>query len=403
MTLTAIIVANGDKKVKLSVIPSSDQIGLFGVITIVEDRKKILYVVTKSVWCGAQRYVFDLATSLPKDQFEATVVTGGSGPLVDRLEKHEIKTILLPALQKNTGLREAFFSLRNVRAFFKLISLFRNEHSGAIHLNSSIIGGIGGTAGFIYKLLDRRQTKIIFTAHGWPFKEHRPLPQKTAILFLTWLSTLFHDAVITIQTADFISARYFIPQRKVRLVFNGFDEASLLSKEEARKFLASFLPQVKNKDAFVVGAIAELTGNKGLEYLVDAVSRISSKNFYVMIIGDGEDRKKLEKKIKNSNLEDRVHLAGFIPEAKNYLAGFDIFALPSLKEGLPYAVMEAMHAGLPLVATKVGGVPDLVEHGKNGLLGEPKNHSFLAHAIGHLIDNKGEREKFGRNSREKIK
>lgn len=76
-----------------------------------------------------------------------------------------------------------------------------------------------------------------------------------------------------------------------------------------------------------------------------------------------------------------MHLAGFVPEAARYLKAFDVFVLPSLKEGLPYTILEAMHAGLPIVATSVGGIPDVIEHKKNGILVPPGNPTLLADAI----------------------
>ena len=100
-------------------------------------------------------------------------------------------------------------------------------------------------------------------------------------------------------------------------------------------------------------------------------------------------------------LEDTVHIAGFIPDAARLLKGFDVFVLPSLKEGLPYTILEAFSAGVPVVATSVGGIPDIVEHQKNGLLVPPADPAALANAIAALSLDPEKREEFGRNTKQK--
>ncbi len=98
-------------------------------------------------------------------------------------------------------------------------------------------------------------------------------------------------------------------------------------------------------------------------------------------MGEGEERERLNGQIRALGLEDTVFLIGFLPDAARYLKGLDVFVLPSVKEGLPYAIMEAMAAGLPVVATAVGGIPDLIKTGETGHLAPPKNPAALARAI----------------------
>lgn len=103
------------------------------------------------------------------------------------------------------------------------------------------------------------------------------------------------------------------------------------------------------------------------------------------MFGDGEDRENLLEHIRSRGLTDTVLLLGFVPGAARYLKALDLFVLPSVKEGLPYTVMEAMAAGVPIVATRVGGIPDLIDTQRSGLLVPPKNPQALAEAIAAII------------------
>jgi glycosyltransferase involved in cell wall biosynthesis len=357
-------------------------------------RKKILYVITKSVWGGAQRYVYDLATNLPRDNFEVTVVAGEKGILVEKLRKAGVRTIALETLQKKSGIFSVLFDLVNIRLFFNLFKLFLKERPDVIHLNSSKAGGIGAIAAFIFKTLHpigyTVSPKVIFTVHGWPFKENRPLPSRALIFFLSWLSSLFHDRIILINTADLKSAEKFVPPKKRVLIFNGVEEISFFSRQEARTFFSKKIWANIAENDLLIGTVAELTKNKGLHYLIDAIpwikDRIPDKKYRILILGEGEERQNLQSKIRRYGLEKTIFLVGFIPDAKCYLKGLDLFVLPSLKEGLPYTIIEAMQAGLPLIATEVGGIPDIIEHGKDGCIIKPKNSKELAEKLTEFME-----------------
>lgn len=351
-----------------------------------ERKKKILYVITKSVWGGAQKYVYDLATNLPKEQFEVAVITGGNGSLTEKLADSGVRTITLSVLQKSNSFWAVLFAPVNLRAFFALFSIYRKERPDVIHLNSSKIGGLGALAAFFYKTLYpigyTPNPRVVFTVHGWGFKEPRPRWQKGVLWFFSWLSSLFHNKIITINSADYQSAKRFIPEKKLALILNGIGAIDFLPRKEARAFFAKKIGRPITSDTVIIGTNAELTRNKGLTYLLRSLASCSTKlSFVALIIGEGDDRPNLEHSIITSRLNRCVYLTGFIPDASRYLKGLDIFVLPSLKEGLPYTIMEAVAAGLPVVATRVGGIPDIITHGENGILVTPADHNALGEAL----------------------
>lgn len=136
--------------------------------------------------------------------------------------------------------------------------------------------------------------------------------------------------------------------------------------------------EAKQHQGFIVITVARLEKVKGIEYLIRAV-----KDFQLLIIGDGSERKNLENLAKSLNLGSNVRFLGSIPNNNipKYLADADCFCLPSLKEGFGIVILEAMAAGLPVVATKIGGILDLIEDNKTGLLVEPKNSEEISQAV----------------------
>lgn len=347
------------------------------------------------MWGGAQRYVYDLATNLPQDRFEIAVAVGGSGPLIEKLQSAGIRTVNISAFQRDINI------LKELQTFWQLFNLIRREKPNIIHLNSSKAGGIGAVAAFFYKLITGNWLlAIIFTAHGWGFNEPRPRWQKFLIRIAIRIAALFQDKIIVINNFDLRSARTFIPARKLFLIHNGMRNPEFLPRSEARKFLEKKIDKTFLSDTLIIGTMAELTKNKGLIHLIDAIHLIKLQT---IIMGEGEDRKILEDKIKSCGLENVIFLTGFIPDAKQYLSAFNIFVLPSLKEGLPYTLLEAMAAGLPTIATKVGGIPDIIQNNENGLMIPPADPISLTEALKKLMNDSATRIRLGERARQTIK
>jgi len=350
---------------------------------------KIIYAITKSNWGGAQRYLYDLASNLPPASgWEVKVVAGGRGILTEKLQAAGIKTRTLPILQETSSLFRSLFSFVNFKAAWDLRKIIKEERPDILHLNSSKIMGLGALAALGLKI------RVVSTIHGWPFLESRFFPAKALIFFLSWFSALFQDKIILITKRDFNIAKKIIPSKKLNYIPNGIGPIDFLPSAAARAFFSDKLGRKIMSNEAIVGTVAELTKNKGLEYLVEAAKHLIS-NHKFLIIGEGEERKKLESLIAKYRLQNTVFLLGFIPEAARYLKGLDIFVLPSLKEGLPYTVLEALAAELPVVATEVGGLPDIAQTAKSCFIVSPGNPEALAAAIEKLISEKKGRKKAG--------
>lgn len=351
------------------------------------NKKKILYVITKSNWGGAQRYVYDLATSLPSDAFDVCVVHGGKGLLGEKLRDAGIRTISIPYLERNVKIGN------ELRTFVALVRLFREEKPDIIHLNSSKIGGIGSLAGRI-----ARVPRIIFTAHGWYVKENRPKFVRISVRFLSWLTALFSHTIIVVSDDDKRSAPRFIVSKKVVRIHNGLSVHTILKRNTARKKIREIVNNTTlQRGAHWVGTISELHKNKGLVYAIDAIShaRKSGTDVLFFIIGDGEDRAALQNSIARHNMEDSIFLLGHVSDASKLLSAFDIFTLTSTKEGFPYALLEAGIAECAVVASSVGGIPEIIADMETGILTYPNNSEEVAKAILFLVQNKTKRKELG--------
>jgi len=162
-------------------------------------KSKILYIITKSNWGGAQRYVFDLSLN-SKDKFEVVVALGGEGPLKKRLEKEGVRVIKIKKMERDVSARKEFLS------FFDILSVIVREKPDVIHLNSSKAGGLGALASRVSNFFRKTNSKIIFTAHGWPFNEERAKWQKVLIKFLSWLNIILSHKTIVISNKDYKDA-----------------------------------------------------------------------------------------------------------------------------------------------------------------------------------------------------
>lgn len=343
---------------------------------------KILYVITKGNFGGAQRYVFDLATNLPKEEFDVTVAMGEGDALKERLEKLGIRTIKIIGLKRDINI------FGEIISFFHLIKLFKEERPHIIHLNSSKVGAIGALAGRLTKV-----PKIIFTGHGWAFNEKRNIISRALIAFIHWLTIVATHTTIAVskRIRDQISLFPFT-KGKISIIHNGVSNIEFLSKEDARSELSD------NKEGLWIGTISELHKNKGVDFIIKAFAKIKAQHpdTHLYIIGGGEEEKNLKSLVKKHSLESQIHLLGFRDNASKYLKAFDIFTLTSRTEAFPYVPLEAGLAELPVIASRVGGIPEIISNKENGILVEPGNIFEIQFALRDLLSSEEKRLSYGK-------
>jgi glycosyltransferase involved in cell wall biosynthesis len=368
---------------------------------------KVLYLITKSNWGGAQRYVFDCATEGQKAGADVVVAFGGHGQLEERLKESGVRTISLPDLMRDVSVAN------DVKVFFAITLLLFTEEPTVIHLNSSKIGGIGGVAGRYYNLVRfitrRPGAQIIFTGHGWAFTEERPDRERIIIALLHWMTIqLAHKTVaVSRKTREEVS-RIPFTWHKMTVIHNGVGEWKGLEREAAQRQLLGkdYASDVKDKP-LIIGTIGELHKNKGHSYALDGIAQLkkqTDRRIFFIIIGTGEEEDTLRKKVVDLGLEENVVFAtDRQSDAAEYLNAFDIFLFPSIKEGFPYAILEAGKAGLPIIASAVGGIPEIIDDMESGILIQSKNPGEIARALKFLVDDEGRRHLMGAKIAQRIK
>jgi len=355
-------------------------------------RKKILYIITKGNFGGAQRYVYDLAVNLPKEEFEVSVALGEGEILAEKLQEKGIPVIRLENSARDISL------LKDFKLFFELLRVLKKERPNIVHLNSSKIGVLGALAARIHNFLVPSAYRLvtIFTAHGFAFNEKRPWIQKVIIKFLSWLTIVLCHKTITVSEKECkqVEKWPFIVS-KIQLVHNGINKKEFKERDSARKEIGNILkkPDLFLKYKYMVGSIGELTKNKA--HCLGLKAFKENSEIAWVIIGEGEERLKLEKIIKEKNINN-VFLAGFVPNASYLLPAFDIFLLPSIKEGLPYVILEAGLARLPVIATNVGGIPEIITP-ENGILIAPENPFEISAKIKELMGDENKRKSLSEN------
>lgn len=345
------------------------------------NNRKIAFVITKSNWGGAQKYVFNKSIKAHSKEKEILVVLGGNGELKKRLENNGIAVRSL----KHLGRDISFF--KEISVFFSLLKIFRNFRPHIIHLNSSKIGVLGSLAGRFHNLFLSKKNKaqIVFTAHGWAFNEDLNFFKKILIkIFSFWTIILSHQVIVLSKFEYDQVCKWPFCQKKLRIESLTVDGIDFLPKEKAREFFLNKIPEIKySPEIKILGTIAELHKNKGLKYAIEAFEEIikdQKSNLIWIIIGEGEERQNLEEKIKLAKLSDKIFLTGHIEDAAKYLKAFDLFLLPSIKEGLPYVLLEAEKAGLPIISTEVGGISEFFNKKPNIII-KPKSVNEIIKSI----------------------
>ncbi len=357
-------------------------------VTKIQPKKRVLYLITKTNFGGAQRYVHDLALEANTAGYQVLVAGGGDGELLKRLSLAGIETASIASLGRDVHL------LSELKAFSEIWSLIRTFKPDVVHLNSSK----AGIAALASRLCGVRT--IIFTVHGWAWNEERPLFQKILIAIMYALTCILCHTLIAVSDAAARQAR-FLPIRKKNLlvIHNGVAAPVGLAREAARKAL---LPDSSN--TFWVGTIAELHPIKGLPVLIEAYEHFAPDvpSSELVILGEGQERSRLERQIRLEGVSGTTHLLGYVEKADTYLKAFDVFVLPSRSEGLPYVLLEAGRAGIPVIATSVGGIPEIIEDGIAGILVPYGDRSALTEALESLARNEDVRRELATNLQKKI-
>jgi glycosyltransferase involved in cell wall biosynthesis len=333
-------------------------------------RPRVLLLVTLAETGGAQTYVAALATALSRE-YDVVVAAHGQGFLAGAV----------PGYVPLRHLRRPLDPLHDALALVELYRLFRREHPLVVHANSSKAGVLGRLAAVAAGVPVR-----FFTVHGWAFKAHTGIVAR-AYLWADRLMSPLTTTTICVAHGERdagLRARTCRAERTV-VIHNGVPLD--VPRRRAHPGPVTLL------------SVGRLRAPKGFVTLVRATAGLEAR---LRIAGDGPDRPALEAEIDRLGLSDHVELLGTRDDVPELLASSDVFVLSSDSEGLPMSVLEAMAAGLPVIASAVGGVPEAVRDGETGALVPPRDSAALARALRRLVADPALRERLGDAGRRRV-
>jgi len=332
-----------------------------------------LVIDTERVWRGGQDQLFALLKGLRQRGHPVHLVCQPDTLLGTRAEENAIHVHPL-AIRSELGLL----------SLLSLIPLLRKIRPDVLAFNTPKAILLGTLASKFASV----GIKIIFRRVNFPLRRN-PFSR----LKYTWGI----DSVIAISESIHLQLQLCgIPASRIHTIYEGMDLSLYPKLAQPR--------QRKPGEPAVIGTVAHLSPEKGLNYLIEAAALIPGvqDRMRFVIVGDGNCLQELKELAARKGVTDIVHFAGFHDNTYQYMKSFDIFALPSLSEGLSSAILEAMAASLPIVATNVGGIPELVKEGENGMLVTPANPQALACAIQQMADNPEESLRMGLRGRERM-
>ena len=334
---------------------------------------------------GAGLHALRGARAMNSAAFQMTIITGSGGRLLDEAAQAGLEVVV------ESSLRAPIDPRGDLRALRRLGMIFRDVQFDVAHTHTAKAGTLGRLAAHRAGI-----PRIVHTYHGFPFHEFQRAPRRRAYVAIERRLGRITDLALCVGTGVAVEAvrRELIAPERIRtigVVVAGADEAwagfpvagipvaAPLARRRARLALGLAA------DATVVGTVGRLTYQKAPEDFLAALRRLGRPGVIGVWIGGGELAGRVAD-LAAAMPEVSVVLAGERTDVPELLPAFDVFALSSLYEGLPTVVVEAMVCGVPVVATAVNAVADVVVPGETGLLVPPRRPELMAEAIGFLLD-----------------
>ena len=247
---------------------------------------------------------------------------------------------------------------QNLTAYKMLKNLIDSEKFDLIHCHTPVGGIITRLAAASSR--KKNGTKVIYTAHGFHFFKGAPLINWLIYFTAEKFCSYFTDTIITINKEDFANAENKLNAKKVCYVPGvGVDTDFFAGTSGKRDELLSEISA--NKDSIMLLGVGELSDRKNHSVSIKALSQIKNENIHLVIAGTGEKREEFLALAKDLGVDGRVHLLGFRTDIASLLKSADIFLFPSIQEGLPVALMEAMSCSLPVICSEIRGNIDLID------------------------------------------
>ena len=330
----------------------------------------ILYLLTSFSIGGAEKVVARTVRKLSPAKYNITVAAlkKGSGRLISELEASNVSAIDL-------GMRFKY----DITVIWKLYSLLKRERIDLIY--AYLFHPI-----FLSRIIGRiAKIPIILSSERVTSDAENLLRLK-----LNKLTCKYSDKITTVSQTVYKSYKVIgIPESKLLTIYNGIEVDRFICKAFQRR----------TNNSYIIGCTGRLHSKNGYKYLIEAANILRNFNLRYRFIGDGEEMIALKQQVAKMKLDNRIEFLGYRSDIPEQLTTLDIYVQPSIYEGMPNSVLEAMASGLPVIATNVGGTPEVVIDNQTGFLIPPKDPSAIAEKIMYIIEHPNLVKQIGQNAR----
>lgn len=329
------------------------------------DKIKILHIIASPVFGGAERLLLTLSKNIDQKKFDLFL-----GIFIDQRKENN----LMWSYAKKLNLKVDPINCKNPYDLLQILHIYRivkKHHPDIIHTHGYKTNILGFLVSKLFGI------PIVVTVHGlYPIKTKTNLRQRLSLMLLKHFDRIIavSSQMNTVLKSKKVSSKKIINIRNVPPI-NVEEHSSNIGTLREEIGIPSNLK--------VLGFVGRLEYIKGCDLLIQAVSKIHSTNldFCLVVVGDGPERKSLDLLVRKLGLKKYVYFCGFRNDIKNVFQSLDLYVLPSFNEGIPLAMLEAMSHGVPVVATRVGGIPEVIKDKVNGILVPPRNPEALAEGI----------------------
>jgi glycosyltransferase involved in cell wall biosynthesis len=362
---------------------------------------RILRVIARLNMGGPALHVAYLTDGLKKRGYDTTLVAGslarGEDSMAFVADARDVPVVRIDELGREIS------PLRDLVATFRLARLIRRERPQILHTHTAKAGTVGRVAALLTG--SRRPPIVVHTFHGHVLRGYfGPVRSLFFRLLERWLASRTTALVaVSPQVRDDLVSLGIAPRERFAIIRLGIElderiAADQDDRAESRRYLG--IPD----ERFAIGWIGRMTPVKRTDDVLVAFKRLrdGGVDATLCMVGDGPDRAGLEQRAYELGIVRDTLFLGYQEDVAPFYAAFDALVLPSSNEGTPVSVIEALGAGRPVVATRVGGVPDIVRDGEDGFLVEPGATDELADRLARLARDPALRERMGKQGRERV-
>ena len=285
----------------------------------------------------------------------------------------------------------------NFKGYRQMKALIEKGHYDIIWTNEPVMGVVTRLAA---RRVRKSGTKVLYMVHGFHFYKGAPRVNWMIYYPIEKIMASKADVICTVNREDYKRAQKFNVEQ-VRYIHGiGINTARLTPGKKQNDIR---LELGLNKDDFIVLSVGELNENKNQKVIIEALSVLNDKKIHYLLCGKGNQADALKKLVAERHLEKNVHFLGYRKDVVDICSQSDVYVMPSKREGLPVASLEAMYCGLPLVTSNIRGLTDVMENGKSGYMCSPDDARGFAEGIKCLKANPKMRKEMGERNRETVK